>query len=42
MYGAKMTHEETIAKMGIEIEKMELILQKIRTHIEVMERCQSL
>jgi hypothetical protein len=26
-------------KMGIEIEKMERIIQKIRTHIEVMEKC---
>ena len=34
-----MTQEETIAKMEIELEKMELILQKIRKHIEGAEEC---
>lgn len=36
-----MTQEEMQEIMAEEIEKMDLIIHKIRKHIEVMERCQN-
>lgn len=32
-----MSHEETVKKIGIEVENMERIIQKIRNHLKEME-----